>query len=358
MRLPGGYTISLPRAVLGGLILAVLLGGIAAGATSTTAFGAYNGGWDGSHAYRSLAAQQTTPIVGTTSHVYRTVTPNQTTAIILAPETPYRRRSLSDVQSFVQQGGTLIVASDFGTSGNDLLRGLGLQTRFNGSLLRDEEHYYRSPALPIATHVKQRPLTGNASQLTLNYATVLDQTGNATVLATTSNVAYLDRNRNGQLDQNESLQSYPVAAVARSGQGRVIMVSDPSIFINRMLKRNGNRAFAQGILGTSQTVVFDYSHATAIPPLQALALTLRTTPLAAFALLGILLFAIGIWASGQLDPLITTLRQRLAEEPSDRTSGVRINVEAIIRERYPDWPQDRVQRVATRIRTNDESNPP
>lgn len=349
MRLPGRYTISLPHALLVSLTVVILVGVIVAGATSGSAFGLYNAQWNGGQAYRHLADQQATTVVATNTTGYEHVNPARTTAIILSPSNSYSKQDLSQVRQFVSNGGTLVVASDFGSGGNQILASLGLRMRFDGALVRDDDHHYRSSALPIATNIRRGSLTGNASRITLNYGTVLTRTTNATVLASTSEYSYLDTNRNGKLDSSETIKSRPIAAVTPLGSGRVIAVSDPSIFINRMLQRPGNRAFARGLLGTSTTVLFDNSHTTPIPPLQALRLWMTTTPLAIYALLVIITVGLASWTLGWTSPLVTHLRDRLQSNPTADPGLSHDEVESILARDHPDWSRDRIQRVAKRL---------
>ena len=52
-------------------------------------------------------------------------------------------------------------------------------------------------------------------------------------------------------------------------------MSDPSIAINAMLEREGNRAFVRSLFGGHESVILDYSHATGFPPLALAVLLLR-----------------------------------------------------------------------------------
>lgn len=350
MRLPGGFDVALPRILLVCLVAALLGSVFVAGATSGTAFGAYNTGWNGGHEYRALASDHARTVVATSTKAYGSADPGSTTAVVLSPG-HYSARGLARVRRFVAHGGTLVVAADVGPHRNSLLAGLGVPIRFDGHLVRDDQHYYRSPALPIATSVRDGPLTGNASSVTLNYATVLTGTANATVLVRTSGYAYVDRNGNGRLDANESLGAHPVAAVTSVGKGRVVAVSDPSVFIDRMLQRPGDRAFATGLVSGSGTVLFDYSHAPSVPPLRAAALSLNAHPLAAFGLLALVVLGFAAWSTGWTDGPLERIRSWRDDGPSgERVALTLTDVERVVEREHPDWPPERVHRVAARIR--------
>lgn len=348
MRLPGNYTGSLPRLLLASLILTMGVGVLLAGATSNASFGAYNPDWNGGQAYRSLADHHAATTIATNTTTYDTVSPPNTTAIVLSPRATYSNTDLDRVRSFVRDGGTLVVAADFETGGNELLRGLGVQTRFDGRPVRDEEHYYRAPSLPIATNVTQTPLTGNASRLTLNEPTALTHTQHARVLAETSGYAYIDTNRNSELDDNETLAARPVVAVESLGKGRVVAVSDPSIFINRMLDRPGNHAFATALITGNHTVLFDYSHTHTLPPLQAASLYLHAHMLLAYALFAGILLLIAAWTHEWTVP-ITTLTSRLRRPETTQPQLSREEITRLLSESHPDWAADRIERVADRV---------
>ncbi|WP_227356300.1 DUF4350 domain-containing protein [Haladaptatus salinisoli] len=317
--------------------------------TSTASFSSYNSAWDGASKLQSEASATgaDSKIVRKTA-MYDDANPNGTVAVVLSPDTPYRPAERADVKEFVQNGGTLIVAEDFGPHSNPLLRSLGAKTRVDGQLVRDERYNYRSPAMPVARNVGNRSLTRGVERLTLNYGTVV-RPHNATVLANTSEYAYLDANRNGNLDADETLATHPVAATERIGDGRVIIVSDPSLFVNAMLDRSGNRAFVRQIFEGHSTVLLDYSHANELPPLALAVLTLRTSPL--------LQIVVGACGIGMLALWVRRpeLPRRLAEfrrnDVADSTPRVgEREMVAYVEKRHPEWDSERVERVVESLR--------
>jgi len=320
-----------------------------AASTSTTAFGAYNPAWDGaSDLSDEAAAAGSEAVVATEMAAYADAPPNGTTAVILSPDSPYTDAESARLRQFLQAGGTLIVAEDFGPHSNPLLVDLGVETRVDGRLVRDEHDYYRTPNLTVATGVTDHPLTRDASRLTLNHGTVL-RPGEARVLVRTGRYAYLDGNRNADLDETESMGRYPVATVESVGEGWVVVVSDPSLFVNAMLDRRGNRAFVRAAFAGQSTVLLDLTHAERVPPLAAALLALRRTPWL-LSVVGLLAVG-GVVAVGSRPGLIRSVLARGAEDtPSPPADRVRRGIAA----RHPDWEESRTGRLLAGLMTGEE----
>lgn len=354
---PLGYDVAYPRALLSVLAMVVLVGIVIAASTSGTAFGVYNARWDGASELRRTAegTGADATLLRNASR-YRTLDASGSVALILSPDSSYSQSQRAALRRFVREGGTLVVAEDVGPHGNHLLRAVGAIARFDGGLLRDEQHNFRTPAMPVATNVPgEGPLTENVSQLTLNRGTVVEP-GNATVLVRSSGFAYVDRNDDGAPDDSETLRRWPVVTVESVGDGRVVAVADPSLFINVMLDQPANRRFARTLFGSGQRVYLDYSHTADIPVLQAVLLTVRRTPvLQVFAGLG----ALAVLAAGQRGVLAGAWQRIRTEARSERQPGPAVaspaDLAAYLRERHPDWDDERVRRVAGAAMADDDS---
>jgi len=275
-----GYDLTYPRILL--LAVAVLTFtamGIAVG-TSSAAFGSFNYEWDGTSELRTIAADSGADVQITRSDTdYQEPDPETTTAMILSPTDSYTESEIETIATFVNNGGTVVVATTDSTDTNQLLAGLGVESRFDGDQLRDEHHYYRSPALPVAPNVHDDQLTQNVSQITLNYGTAVNPSADATVVINSSGFSYLDTNANAQLDDSEPIRQHPVVVQEERGDGRVILVSDASVFINTMVDRSDNKQFAANVVADSETVLFDYLHQDRIPTGVVVVLTATDSPI-------------------------------------------------------------------------------
>ncbi|WP_136601171.1 DUF4350 domain-containing protein [Salinigranum halophilum] len=311
------FTLGYPELLLAGLVVVLVLG-VGIGITSSQAtYGSYNSAWDGASGLRGVAESTDTPThLVTNTSGYAAYPARGTVSFVFSPESAYNEADRATLESFVERGGTLVVAEDIGEHGNDLLNGIGASARVDGQPVRDPRYNEGSGTLPLATNVSSAgetaTLTRGVEELALNYPTAVEP-GDSTVVARTSGFSYLDSNRNGTLDSAEALRSYPVVTVERIGQGRVIVVSDPSLFINAMLDRGDNRAFVTGLVDTHDRVVLDYSHAPAQPPAIVALLTLRDSVVLQI-LSGSVLVASAVLVARGWPPLARRGDERAAEE--------------------------------------------
>ncbi|QLH81346.1 DUF4350 domain-containing protein [Halosimplex pelagicum] len=346
--------VSYPRALLVTLAAVLAIALLYGGLTSTTAFGAYNSAWDGASELRDLSNSQnaeTALLQNTTT--YADHSPNGSVAFVLSPDTEYTPREADRVERFVRRGGTLVVAEDFDAQSNALLDSIGAEARFDGALLRDERNHDTAPTLPLAENLTDHPYTATVDRLTLNRGTPVEP-GNATVVATTSNYSYLDANLNSQLDDAETMQKYPVAAVESLGAGDVVAIGDPSIFINAMLQRPGNQAFASALVAAHDTTLVDVSHLDALPPLVRAQFALRSAPLLQITVgFGLVLLVTYL---SEAAALTRNVRRRLTPDGRNPALDAPVDPEtdreavaAWVRERHPDWDAGRVRRVTDRV---------
>jgi hypothetical protein len=342
-----GYSLTYPRLLLVALVVTTAVSGGYAAATSTAAFGSYNPGWDGSQSFRALAEANADTTVARDTSAYASTNASETTAVVLSPDSRYSDADVRRVRSFLDDGGTLVVAGDLTDGPNRLLDAVGAASSLDGRLVRDERNYYRTPALPVATNVSE-PLAGDVDSLTLNHATVVTASANATVLVRTSAYAYLDENRNGSLDATETIESRPVVVSENLGNGTVVVASDPSVFINAMLDREGNRQFATHLVSQRSHVLLDYSHSSDLPAAAVVLLAIEESqPLQLGIGFGMLALAAGLRpAISAIAGAVTGLRS--GDDESIVSEDV---VVAAVAARHPDWDESTLRRVTQSIRS-------
>lgn len=190
------------------------------------------------------------------------VEPNKTGLMIIGPRQEFSEESVEFVHSFLQEGGKMVLADDFG-SGNTLLGGLDTNSSFRSSPLLDLA-FEKKPDFGVAYNTTEHNMTRDVSQVMLNSPTSINKDENATTILSSSEASWLDKNENSIKDEDESFRRYPLVTKEDYGEGELILVSDPSIFINSMLERKDNRVFSENTLsylsqGRSE-IIFDESH--------------------------------------------------------------------------------------------------
>ena len=183
--------------------------------------------------------------------------------LILIPYLDFTPAELEQLHTFVTQGGTLVLADDYGF-GNQILEYLGLKARFSGQVLLDPMSNYKNKWFPRISHIIPSSVTINTESLILNHATCLTDVETGDALALSSVFSFLDLNDNQAWDEGEPTGPLPVISRHSLGSGQLILISDPSIFINSMETIESNYDFVQNIAAiTTFRLLIDQSH---LPP--------------------------------------------------------------------------------------------
>ena len=351
---------STPRLLLAGIVLSLSVILVVVASSSTMGFSPYNSQWDGTSELQELAEQQGDTVLIDRASDYRQLEPAETTAIVVAPDHEYNETEQAHLRQFVDSGGTLVVA-DSGAAGNALLAGVGASARFEGSVLRDDRHNFRSPAMPVATNVSNHSLVSDVDQLTLNYGTAVEP-GAATPIANSSEFSYLDTEGSQTLESESDLQEHPVVTVESVGEGAVVAVSDPSLFINAMIDEPDNSVFATTLTDSRSVTALDRSQTSSAPPVAAIGQLIRSSSVVAATALAIMVGFVALagrrpWKESDR---LARLRKRLGEsrlsvrsQPTatitDSPAADREALEAYLRTQHPEWDDSRLNRVITGI---------
>lgn len=139
---------------------------------------------------------------------------------------PLQRVDPGRLGAFVQAGGNVVIADDFG-EGKDAMQGLGL-LRAEALTPRASKYYDGRTWAPIATARGDHPLATDVGEVVTNHPAALTRIeGAAAVVA---------------FDEGA------VVVAGERGSGRFVAISDPSIFINKMLMFRGNIQLATNLL--------------------------------------------------------------------------------------------------------------
>lgn len=190
-------------------------------------------------------------------------TPPQGSTLILIPYLNFTPMELEEINSFVTQGGRLILADDYGC-GNQVLEYLGFKARFSGQPLLDPLSKYKNKWLPKIPHINPSPVTADTESLVFNHATCLTNVEDSDILAWSSQFSFLDQNSNQAWNEDEPTGPLPVISQYNLDSGQVILIADPSLFINSMGEIADNDKLWQNIAAiTTASLYIDQSH---LPP--------------------------------------------------------------------------------------------
>ncbi|MGQ4833136.1 MAG: DUF4350 domain-containing protein [Candidatus Asgardarchaeia archaeon] len=197
--------------------------------------------------------------------------------IILGPKRTYDFPDALAIIDFLLHGGSILISDDEGTA-NTLLSYFSIvnvNISFGPGILVDVLSNYRNrPVLPVIRNFVPSPLTqgpaGTVRELVLNYATIIN--GTVPPIAWSSNMSWADID--GDLYPDPDIE-HPgpfivVSAIDLSllipNGGKIVLVSDPSLFTNLMLDYGDNRIFAINTISwladynTSHIIIFDEGH--------------------------------------------------------------------------------------------------
>ena len=217
---------------------------IIATSPSNVDFSLDNTGWNGYSWLRELSAQQIYTLEALPNSA------NNSVLIIPSPSREPERSEIDLIKAFLLSGGTLIIANDYGY-GNAWLKALDICEAFLSSPILDTVLFDSDVYLPKAL--------GYNRTVSLNIAVPINTSciaNNATVLLRTSMFSFIDENNNKQKDENEPEGPFVVAVMFNYGEGRLVLLGDPSIMINYMIEREGNREFAKSLLHSKQVYIY------------------------------------------------------------------------------------------------------
>jgi hypothetical protein len=139
---------------------------------------------------------------------------------------PLQRVDPGRLAAFVHAGGNLVIADDFG-EGKDAMQGLGL-LRAEVQPPRATRYYDGRSYAPIATARGDHPLAVDVGEVVTNHPAALTRVAGATTIV--------------------GFDEGAVVVAGDRGSGHFVAISDPSIFINKMLMFRGNIQLAANLL--------------------------------------------------------------------------------------------------------------
>lgn len=282
--------------------------------------------------------------------------PVDSSLFIIGPKTEFSNSEINYVHDFVSNGGTLLLSDDFG-SANSLLSGLNTSTRFSNELLLDLSFEKNASFVAISNfHNQSKIFSKNLSFIVSNYPTMLTLSKQAVLLASSSEVSWLDTMANGKMDADEQKGPFPVVALEPYGDGEILFCSTPSVFINNMKSVGDNNRFRiqimDYVLNGKNRVIIDESHRDLLVPFQmgyAFSTSLSVFYKIAILLLAVILFVYLFTPLPQL--VIKKITNMLWKNEEADHSISSQEIERLILQKHPDWNKKKISLIIKRMNT-------
>ena len=245
---------------------------------STADFSPYNFGYNGySTIQEEIKNNHEVRVVaqGELAREISEVQPTKSVLFIISPET-YATDEANVVRDFLLSGGRVVVADDFGGA-NTLLSMLDVPVAFSKEPVFDSIQYWRNVSLPM--------VRWGGGWIYTNYPTSLIDVmgaGGYNVAITTSPFTFADTNGDFRPNAGESIPWAMLMVNVSYGNGTLVLLGDPSVFINAMLNRNSkkmdsmNSQLMSALIDERDVVVFEHPEER-IPPTVKVALAVQSS---------------------------------------------------------------------------------
>ena len=219
-----------------------------------------------------------------------------TTLLIIAPRREPSAEELAAYRGFLNDGNTIFLADDFG-NGNAILAGIGSRIRILKGTIASLDRSWSDPCSVIVYRTAEEspfPLPG---EMVLNGAAPLE---GGSPLMLTSIMSWTDANGDRRLNLGEEMGTFPAMATEPVGAGTLIVLSDPSIFINSMYlqeEAGNNRDMIRALVTRDGPVLIDQmnSRTAGAGGLSEILHVIRNTVMIEIFLLAVLMLCIA-WA--------------------------------------------------------------
>jgi hypothetical protein len=253
--------------------------------------------------------------------------PSNSTLLMLGPSKQYTEADVQQVRKYLAEGGSVVLADDFGTA-NTLLQGLGLRVRFSGELMEDPLFKDRNELMPVSYTFDRSLMDKGVSVMVMNYPTVLNDTEGVKVLAWSSSFSYVS-SKVAPPTVNSPSGPFPLIAEVDVGGGHLVLVSDPSMFINGMLGSGDNSVVLRSFV--SGSVAIDEAHS--IPSTLTL---VKDYLVQVYSVLSITEVKYSLVGLG----LVLSFKVKWDEPLADKVDEVEETIK-----RHPDWGRELIKHV-------------
>ncbi len=330
---------------------------------SASDFSIYNTGWNGCSEFALklfASGKEVYPLHAPFGTIRNRPGDARTALVVIGPTRPFTRSDANFTAGFVGGGGLLIVANDF-DEGNSLLEGMGLDVRFGGEPAADL-CFERDPAIVTCYAMADRPLTRNMSSFYLNRPTGLvgPLPPGSTLLARTSPMSWVDSNDDGVWQrEGERRGPIPVMAEIPYGEGRIILLSDPSVFVNDMIARPGNERLMANLVSLMtgreiERIYIDEEHRVLTNPVELFTVVIRRAPdygrlIIVWLMVTVIIFVVHPrlrrWGIGVFDATISLGLRILSLGAGRQVEADRCDPIQACLQKHPDWERTTMERI-------------
>ncbi|BDR92728.1 DUF4350 domain-containing protein [Vulcanisaeta souniana] len=220
-------------ALLALIIIAIALG------PSLTPFDAYNTYWDG---YSEAASICLRPVYALPNNLVNV------SSVFIVPEGNVSGSLVTELLDYVINGGRLVILNGNESFSNQLLKELGVGSRFTGNVIEDPVLNVINEKFPLAFIVSNPVVQTNATTIALDDATTISiNDAGAVTIAVTSRFSAA----------GNSTGPFSVVVAVPVGKGYVILVSSPGMFMNSMTNETGNAEFLRALCGNGTALYLE-----------------------------------------------------------------------------------------------------
>jgi hypothetical protein len=169
------------------------------------------------------------------------------TLILPGPMRPFEKGEIDLIDSFVRGGGSLVVLLHISSPVARLTERFGIIV--SNMVISEHENLSKGQSQDFfVKDIRPHPVTKGIHSIALlgTWGLIADE--GATIIASTTERAWGDGNRNRVYDEGEPMLKVGVVAVAEPGKGKVVVIADDAPLANAFLAMGDNLALARNIV--------------------------------------------------------------------------------------------------------------
>ncbi|QSZ67608.1 DUF4350 domain-containing protein [Methanofollis aquaemaris] len=235
----------------------------------------YNVQWNGTSAFFSHLEEQRAQTITDPADL---INYDDALLLVIAPEGPPGPERIRAYNNFLARNNTLVLCDDAGEVAG-LLAALPTTVSILPGTVSSVEREYTTTAAVRGYPVGNHTLVEGVSTVLFNRPMALE---GGTPLLQTPLLSWIDEDRNGRINGEETVGRYQLGVTEEIGGGELVVIGDPGIFLNSMTGLGeGNQQFIENILTLHPVVLVDegWSRTTAAGPFTGAILWVKEYPL-------------------------------------------------------------------------------